>query len=851
MHIAQLPPTTVRQICSGQVITSVQSAVKELVDNAIDGGAKTIHITLRNYGMSSIMVKDDGVGIPAAEREHMAKRYFTSKIRTFEDISSTTSMGFRGEALNSLAALCQNFSITTKTADEPVATTCVIDRQGDVASTKTAQGDTGTTVTAEKLFHHLPVRRQTAAKDAPGNVKAIQDMLTAYAIGLPHLRFVLRHLPDNPASRGKFDRDWIQPATKTDMDSVRLLFGNPLTKHLQRLTVCGADYCDEQGELDEDDNELRLRDVAFDVICPTRGCDAAEVCKPGLQFFYINGRPINPIKALAKVIKAKFHEHFTIRQQMTPFFVLHLRLSPSHYDVNLDPGKETAAVQGLDRIEDVLRRFLDTQWQTVAAPEPVPVAEAPQSPTRVLDDQAAAGSQLLTPSSSLSTSLASSSRPVEAGAPTPSTPQRPAKRTQEFATPSSAQKRPHLLSSLQDPASLSPVPMRSVGAVGGQLTPVRRVMLRPEVLQHPTGSCRQSRIPAEDEDLLQMIEEHLQEDELSETTPTKLTANAPTVTTRRKARNAFAKLMSSAVKTSLSQRKLPAFKQLRLTPTSIRPSRSTQIRLDDNDDDGDDGDDFATPITKLLPRISRVSGAPPAPSDAVAFSLTRCRQAYPAVRRQTKADPQRADSQFAGRLDKLRIAGVHQGSVVVVDVQQDLGEDWNAVLALQMAGEGTAYHLPRQIVDSRFVCNGLEAWLRYDSMQAEQYLAVSAVCSVLLVAKDVDSPSAMTPDVIGSIVSAAIRQTHSSPMLPEVQDHLNAEAVHDATQYVAQHERQLNDQRFQRQLFHEAVQLSADMRHGLLRTIVGITILLTCTFGYDHGIVNVDTNDDVERLQTA
>ena len=120
--IKQIDRESVTRICSGQVVVDLTTAVKELVENALDAGASTIEVKLWNMGVSSFEVSDNGRGIDRANYGSIALNHTTSKLREFSDLTSVTSFGFRGEALHALCELSGRFSITTKQEEEEVGT---------------------------------------------------------------------------------------------------------------------------------------------------------------------------------------------------------------------------------------------------------------------------------------------------------------------------------------------------------------------------------------------------------------------------------------------------------------------------------------------------------------------------------------------------------------------------------------------------------------------------------------------------------------------------------------------------------------------------------------------------------
>jgi DNA mismatch repair protein MutL len=134
--IAALTPTTARQIGSGQVLVDPSSVVKELIDNALDARARSIFVDITANMIDSIQVKDDGHGIPAEDRPLVCRRYCTSKIRDFQDLRDVGGkwLGFRGEALSSLAEMSGTLHVATRVEGEPVAVKLKYGRNGEIVS---------------------------------------------------------------------------------------------------------------------------------------------------------------------------------------------------------------------------------------------------------------------------------------------------------------------------------------------------------------------------------------------------------------------------------------------------------------------------------------------------------------------------------------------------------------------------------------------------------------------------------------------------------------------------------------------------------------------------------------------
>jgi DNA mismatch repair protein MutL len=134
--IAALPSTTTRHISSGQVLIDPSSVVKELIDNALDARAQSIFVDITANTIDCVQVKDDGHGIPAEDRALVCRRYCTSKIRDFQDLKDVGGkwLGFRGEALSSMAEMSSSLAVTTRVEGEPVAVKLKYGRDGELVT---------------------------------------------------------------------------------------------------------------------------------------------------------------------------------------------------------------------------------------------------------------------------------------------------------------------------------------------------------------------------------------------------------------------------------------------------------------------------------------------------------------------------------------------------------------------------------------------------------------------------------------------------------------------------------------------------------------------------------------------
>ena len=189
MPIQVLSEDVAAKIAAGEVIERPSSVVKELLENAIDAGASDIRVEIREGGVRLIRLTDDGCGIPDGEAETAFLRHATSKLRTPEDLDHIVTLGFRGEALASIAAVSQ-ITLLTRTADEEVGTRLRLD--GGHIVQKSGQGTpVGTSIAVENLFYNMPARRKFLRKP-PTESAHIQALVTRHALAWPSLRISLQ-----------------------------------------------------------------------------------------------------------------------------------------------------------------------------------------------------------------------------------------------------------------------------------------------------------------------------------------------------------------------------------------------------------------------------------------------------------------------------------------------------------------------------------------------------------------------------------------------------------------------------------------------------------------------------------
>ncbi|KAI4648154.1 hypothetical protein J4E93_004565 [Alternaria ventricosa] len=370
--IAALPPTTTRQIGSGQVLVDPSSVVKELIDNALDARAKSIFVDITANTVDSIQVKDDGHGIPAEDRPLVCRRYCTSKIRDFHDLREVGGkwLGFRGEALSSMADMSGSLSVTTRVEGEPVAVKLKYDRNGELASTEHDSHPVGTTVKVTKFFAFIPVREVTAIKNSTKVLAKIRRLMQAYALARPTIRFRLRVLK---AKNSNGDFVYAPKADANIEDAV--------------LKVIGKDCA-----LQCDWTALEANGFEVHAFLPKPGASGPKIAHQG-AFVSIDARPVSNSRGTIKRIITTYKERLrksapSLAGVKDPFFYMNIICPPDSYDPNIEPAKDDVMFDNSEVVVAVVDKLLRAYYPEAVQDIPdIQDAEMPTSAQRQYEPQ--------------------------------------------------------------------------------------------------------------------------------------------------------------------------------------------------------------------------------------------------------------------------------------------------------------------------------------------------------------------------------------------------------------------------------------------------------------------------------
>lgn len=364
-HAVRLLDTnTANQIAAGEVVEKPASVVKELVENALDAGADKIEVTIFAGGTEYIRVTDNGCGMSEADAKMAVLRHATSKLTKAEDLLSLNTLGFRGEALPSIASV-SNFTLLTRPESEEFATSVHIDG-GENTEVTASGGSTGTTVIVENLFFNVPARRKFL-KTVSTEGRYISELLTRLALSRPDVRF---KLVNN-------DKEVLSTPGDGDLEhAIKALYGKNVAENLLEVSL----------------NDPKVRVSGF-------------IGKPTLlkgtrqwQTFFVNGRCIGS-KMLSKAMDHAYQSQ--IPKSGFPFAVINITVDTASVDVNVHPQKSEIKFSDDSLIYKAMYKALtdaltkpmsaqktqvtllpDSELNVFVKPQPqsvsVPVAPAPQ-----------------------------------------------------------------------------------------------------------------------------------------------------------------------------------------------------------------------------------------------------------------------------------------------------------------------------------------------------------------------------------------------------------------------------------------------------------------------------------------
>jgi len=297
--ILQLPDQLISQIAAGEVVERPSAVVKELLENALDAGATQITVRLEEGGVKRIAITDNGRGIAPEQLPLALSRHATSKIASLSDLENVGTLGFRGEALASIASVAA-VRVTSRTPDAAHAYEIVGSHEGTVAP---SSGAHGTTIDVQDLYFNTPARRKFL-KSEQTEYGHCAEVVRRIALSRPDVSFSLTH-------NGRTIDHWnVGEAAK------------------RSAQILGSDFAEARLSLDEAAGPLHLHGYV--------GLPTASKARADGQFFYVNGRYVRD-KLLVHAVRAAYQD--VLHGDRFPSYVLSLDLDPALVDVNVHPSK--------------------------------------------------------------------------------------------------------------------------------------------------------------------------------------------------------------------------------------------------------------------------------------------------------------------------------------------------------------------------------------------------------------------------------------------------------------------------------------------------------------------------------
>ncbi len=313
--ICELPDELISQIAAGEVVERPASVVRELVDNALDAGAGQIQLKLLAGGIRSLVVEDDGCGIPESELPLAIKRHATSKIRNLEELESVATMGFRGEALAAVSSVAE-LSLVSRFDGAPHAWRLDA-RSGELSP---AARSRGTSVEVRELFFNTPARRKFLKSEGT-ELGHCLEALRRHALARPDVGFTVWH-------EGKLVDQWRASSLA------------------QRVSeVLNEDFVSQSRDVAAEVGPLRIHGRV--------GLPEAARSRADMQYVYVNGRYVRD-KLIAHAIRSAFDD--VLHGQRQPSYVLFIDIAPELVDVNVHPTKIEVRFRDGREIHQQVRR---------------------------------------------------------------------------------------------------------------------------------------------------------------------------------------------------------------------------------------------------------------------------------------------------------------------------------------------------------------------------------------------------------------------------------------------------------------------------------------------------------------
>jgi DNA mismatch repair protein MutL len=361
--IRELPDELISQIAAGEVVERPASVVRELVDNALDAGARQVTVRLLAGGVRLILVEDDGSGIPRDELATALRRHATSKIASLQDLESVGTMGFRGEALAAINSIADMSLVSRHAGSEGAAADAhAWQLDGRTGELKPAARSPGTSVEVRELFYATPARRKFLKTDATELAHCI-EAVRRHALVRPDVGFAIWH-------EGKLVEQWRAATASMQGD-------DSLAALNQRLAdVLGEDFVAQSVAVSYESNARRENGQPAVRVWGRAGIPDAARSRPDQQFAYVNGRFVRD-KVLTHAARSAYED--VLHGHRQPVYALYVEMDPARVDVNVHPTKIEVRFRDSREVHQAVRHAAEN---ALAAPRS-------QAATQALTDQSA------------------------------------------------------------------------------------------------------------------------------------------------------------------------------------------------------------------------------------------------------------------------------------------------------------------------------------------------------------------------------------------------------------------------------------------------------------------------------
>lgn len=342
MVLSRITDDDVHTITSGQVIIELASIVKELLENSIDANATSISITFKRYGLEGLEFQDNGDGIKQEDFANLCLKNYTSKLENFEGLVNTKTLGFRGEALNSICNVSQMTITTASVNDAPKGYKLLYDKFGKLVNKEMVNQNKGTLIKITDIFKDLPVRKLNLEKHYKKEFHKCLSLLTPYLIILVNTRILV----NNVDISGKKKVVLKTSGNKLIKDNIINVFGSSGLQGLNDINV----------ELELDANHM----IKLNGLVSKASIGEGRLTKDR-QYIFINNRPVKFPK-LIKLINQLYKKYNYLQ---SPVVVLNLELDMKILDINVTPDKSIVLIFSryesiiLSQIESYLEDFWD------------------------------------------------------------------------------------------------------------------------------------------------------------------------------------------------------------------------------------------------------------------------------------------------------------------------------------------------------------------------------------------------------------------------------------------------------------------------------------------------------------